>query len=302
MCSLTICTPSWTAHCNAGVRQALQLFVAVYRQHPAPALEALSWMLTPDADQGVEARVEAAEGTALITLDLNGLGGSEPGNVICTSRPISHSAASGAHSAELITHMMLSAPKRQCCQRQQSIVHAMVLTTVTCAYHAHARCVIAVELVPQCIRALRWQLPLCWWPAVMAAVARRAAGAGEGADDHTAPQLWRPTAVHNLAASLAQDSSLRVRLNTTQGRKQCRGLLNPCLSSARLKHGSLAVPAPPACITGSQCTMLTWPGDHGNLQGTPLASRFGGRLWPRWRPSSWRRAQSRSGLWRRCWR
>jgi hypothetical protein len=43
----------------------------------------------------------------------------------------------------------------------------------------------------------------------MAAVARRAAGAGDGVQ--AAPQLWAPVAVHHLAAALAQDSSLRVR-------------------------------------------------------------------------------------------
>jgi hypothetical protein len=58
--------PHLSASCFAGMRQALQLFVAVFRPHPTPAVEALSWMLTPDADQGVEARVEAAEGTAFL--------------------------------------------------------------------------------------------------------------------------------------------------------------------------------------------------------------------------------------------
>lgn len=76
------------ASCRAGPRQALQLFVAVYRQHPALAVEALSWVLTPDADQGIEARVEAAEGTVLPSLDLDGLGGSEPDNAIQASRPV----------------------------------------------------------------------------------------------------------------------------------------------------------------------------------------------------------------------
>lgn len=45
-----------------GARQALQLFAALYRRLPAATLEALSWVLTPDADQGIGARVEAVEG------------------------------------------------------------------------------------------------------------------------------------------------------------------------------------------------------------------------------------------------
>ncbi len=44
------------------MRQAVALFGALYCDAPAAALDALSWVLTPEADQGVETRVEAAEG------------------------------------------------------------------------------------------------------------------------------------------------------------------------------------------------------------------------------------------------
>lgn len=97
---------------------------------------------------------------------------------------------------------------------QWSIMYAMVSTAMTCSNDAQARCMIAAG------SSCHGDLDCCTGkhsagcPTVMAAVARRAASAGADADANAqaAPQLWRPTAVNNLAASLAQDSSLRVRL------------------------------------------------------------------------------------------
>lgn len=45
-----------------GAKQALLLLAALYQKQPAATIEALSWVLTPDADQDITCRVEAAEG------------------------------------------------------------------------------------------------------------------------------------------------------------------------------------------------------------------------------------------------
>ncbi len=45
-----------------GTRNAVQLFARLYRRETGTLLEALSAALTPDADLGIDARVEAAEG------------------------------------------------------------------------------------------------------------------------------------------------------------------------------------------------------------------------------------------------